>query len=40
MIGVDETLQRRWGKEIAAKGIYRDPARSTQEHFAKSSALR
>ena len=24
VIGVDETLERRWGKQIAAKGIYRD----------------
>jgi hypothetical protein len=28
-IGVDETLERRWGKKIAAKGVYRDPVRST-----------
>jgi DDE superfamily endonuclease len=31
VIGVDETLERRWGKKIAAKGVYRDPVRSTQE---------
>src|SRR5215212_11844192 len=29
VIGVDETLERRWGKKIAAKGVYRDPVRST-----------
>ena len=23
VIGVDETLERRWGKKIAAKGVYR-----------------
>jgi len=40
VIGVDETLERRWGKKIAAKGIYRDPVRSTQERFVKSSDLR
>jgi hypothetical protein len=40
VIGVDETLERRWGKKIAAKGIYRDPLRSTQERFVKSSGLR
>jgi hypothetical protein len=40
VIGVDETLERRWGKKIAAKGVYRDPLRSTQERFVKSSALR
>ena len=40
VIGVDETLERRWGKKIAAKGVYRDPVRSTHERFLKSSALR
>jgi len=40
VISVDETLERRWGKKIAAKGIYRDPVRSTQERFVKSSGLR
>ena len=25
VIGVDETLERRWGKKIAAKGVYRYP---------------
>jgi hypothetical protein len=40
VIGVDETLERRWGKKIAAKGIYRDPVRSTQERFVKSSGFR
>jgi hypothetical protein len=40
VIGVDEALERRWGKKIAAKGIYRDPVRSTQERIVKSSGLR
>ncbi|MCA1838260.1 MAG: transposase [Actinobacteria bacterium] len=40
VVGVDETLERRWGKKIATKGIYRDPVRSTHEHFVKVSALR
>jgi hypothetical protein len=40
IIGVDETLERRWGKKIAAKGIYRDPVRSTHERFVKASGLR
>jgi DDE superfamily endonuclease len=40
VIGLDETLERRWGKKIAAKGIYRDPVRSSQERFVKSSGLR
>jgi hypothetical protein len=25
VLGIDETLERRWGKKIAAKGLYRDP---------------
>jgi hypothetical protein len=40
VIGVDETLERRWGKKIAAKGIYRDPVRSTHGRFIKASGLR
>ncbi len=40
VIGVDETLERRWGKKIAAKGIYRDPVRSTHERVVKASGLR
>jgi DDE superfamily endonuclease len=40
VVGIDETLERRYGKKIAAKGVYRDPVRSTHEHFVKSSGLR
>jgi hypothetical protein len=40
VLGVDETLERRRGKKVAAKGIYRDPVRSTHQHFVKASALR
>jgi hypothetical protein len=40
VVGIDDTLERRWGKKIAAKGIYRDPVRSTHENFVKSSGLR
>ena len=40
MVGVDETLERRQGKRIAAKGIYRDPVRSSHSHLVKTSALR
>ncbi len=40
VLGVDETLERRRGKKVAAKGIYRDPVRSTRRHFVKASALR
>jgi hypothetical protein len=40
VVGIDETLERRYGKKISARGIYRDPVRSTHEHFVKSSGLR
>ncbi len=40
VIGVDETIERRWGKKICAKGIYRDPVRSSHGHFVKPSGLR
>src|SRR5882724_8329073 len=38
--GIDETNERRRGEKIAAKGIYRDPVRSSQAHFVKASGLR
>src|ERR687885_1188510 len=40
VVGIDETLERRYGKKIAAKGVYRDPVRSTHGHFVKSRGLR
>jgi hypothetical protein len=40
LFGIDETLERRRGKRIAAKGIYRDSVRSSRSHFAKASGLR
>lgn len=40
VFGIDETLERRRGKRIAAKGIYRDPVRSSRSHFVKASGLR
>ncbi|HSJ76519.1 MAG TPA: transposase [Gemmatimonadales bacterium] len=40
LIGLDETLERRWGAKIAAKVIYRDPVRSSHGHFVKASGLR
>jgi hypothetical protein len=40
VIGIDETIQRRRGEKIAAKGIYRDPVRSSHAHVVKASALR
>jgi hypothetical protein len=40
VVGIDETLERRWGKKISARGVYRDPVCSTHENFVKSSGLR
>ena len=37
VFGVDETLERRRGRKIAAKGIYRDAVRSSHSHFVKAS---
>jgi len=40
VLGIDDTIERRRGKFIAAKGIYRDPVRSSHGHFVKASGLR
>src|SRR5258708_1445407 len=40
VVGIDETIERRRGNKIAARGIYRDPVRSSQEFFVKTSGLR
>jgi hypothetical protein len=40
IVGLDETLERRWGSKISARGIYRDPVRSSHGHFVKASGLR
>jgi DDE superfamily endonuclease len=40
VIGIDETIERRRGAKIAAKGIYRDPVRSSHTHVVKASGLR
>src|SRR5829696_10094327 len=40
IVGLDETLERRYGKKISARGVYRDPVRSTHQTFVKSSGLR
>src|ERR1041385_6511320 len=40
IIGIDDTLERRWGAKIKARGIYRDPVRSSHGHFVKASGLR
>lgn len=40
VMGIDETIERRRGERISAKGIYRDPVRSSHAHFVKASGLR
>jgi hypothetical protein len=40
LLGIDETIERRWGGKIAARGIYRDGVRSSASHFVKASGLR
>jgi len=40
VLGMDDTIERRRGAQIRAKGIYRDPVRSSQSHFVKASGLR
>jgi hypothetical protein len=40
VLGLDDTIERRRGKRIGAKGIYRDPVRSSHGHFVKASGLR
>jgi hypothetical protein len=39
-MGLDDTIERRRGAKIKAKGIYRDPVRSSQSHLVKASGLR
>jgi hypothetical protein len=40
ILGLDDTIERRRGAKIKAKGIYRDPVRSSHSHFVKASGLR
>ncbi len=40
LLGLDDHIERRRGKRISAKGIYRDPVRSSKGHFVKASGLR
>jgi hypothetical protein len=40
VLGLDDTIERRRGAQIKAKGIYRDPVRSSHSHFVKASGLR
>ena len=40
VFGLDDTIERRRGDHIKAKGIYRDPVRSSHTHMVKASGLR
>jgi DDE superfamily endonuclease len=40
VLGIDDTIERRWGPQIKARGIYRDPVRSSHSHLVKASGLR
>jgi DDE superfamily endonuclease len=40
IVGLDDHIERRRGKKIAAKGIYRDAVRSSKSFFVKTSGLR
>ena len=40
VIGLDDTLERRRGAKIRAKGVYRDGVRSSHSHFVKATGLR
>jgi hypothetical protein len=40
LFGLDDTLERRRGEHMTAKGISRDPVRSSHAHMVKASGLR
>ena len=40
VFGIDETLERRRGAKIKARGIYRDVVRSSRQQLVKASGLR
>lgn len=40
VVGIDETIERGWGPQIKARGIYRDAVRSTHKQIVKCSGLR
>ena len=39
VVGIDETLERRWGRKIAAQGRYRDPVRSNDDQTVMTPGL-
>jgi len=40
VMGIDDTIEHRKGKHIKAKGIYRDPVRSSDSQVVRVSGLR
>lgn len=40
VLGIDDTIERRRGAKIRAKGIDRDPVHSSHRHFVNASGLR
>lgn len=40
LVGIDETIERRRGSQIAVRGVYRDPVRSSKGFFVKTNGLR
>ena len=36
VFGIDETIERRWGAKIKARGIYRDAVRSSSSHICQN----
>ena len=40
VVGLDDTIERRRGEQSQAKGLYRDPVRSSQAYFVTVSGLR
>jgi hypothetical protein len=39
VLGIDDTTERRRGRRIGARGVYRNPVRSSHGHFVKASGL-
>jgi len=40
ILGIDATIERRRDRKIAARGVYRDPVRTSKEFFMKTNGLR
>lgn len=40
VVGVDETLERRWGNHIWGRGVYRDSVKSSHNHRTTTSGVR